>query len=244
MLTSLSTEPRIKVTATVANGTTTTHEAAGVESKLSNGQGMGTVQCRKSRKYMPGEHLIESAHFAPMKLSPRANTNTNPGEGKKVHLEQGSSLSAVEARMARIYKDSPCSSDNCNHDAAQWDGRHKCSNASGMHHNSNEKTELVQQHGLHTASSDVVKNGEGSQVGLFAVDSDLPTENLAGVAASIGSVGHDRGLCTPCAFFPKQGCSLGASCFFCHLCNAGERKRRKKKNSGNIGIWLSTSASK
>jgi len=180
------------------------------ESKLSNGHSMGTVQCCQSNKYMPGQQLIESARFAPMKLSPCGNANSNPGESKKVHLVHASILAAVEAEMARIYKDSPRSSDDCNHDAAQRDGHHKCSNISGMHHYSNEKTELVQQHGLNEASSDLVKNGESSQVGLFAVDSHLATENSAGVAASIGSVGHDWGLCN-------------------RPCNAGERKRRQKK---------------
>jgi len=228
MLTFLNTEPRSKFTKTVANGTTTIHEAAGSESKPSNRKGMGTVQRRQSKKYMPGKHLIESARFAPMKLSPRANANSNPGEGKKVHLVHESILSAIEAEMARIYKDSPRSSDDSDHDAAQRDGRPKCNNTSGMYHYSNEKMELVQQHGLHSASFDLVKNGESSQVGLFAVDSDLPMENSSGVAVSIGSVGHEWGLCKPCAFFPKRGCNLGASCFFCHLCNAGERKRRKK----------------
>jgi len=199
------------------------------ESKLSNGHSMGTVQCCQSNKYMPGQQLIESARFAPMKLSPCGNANSNPGGSKKVHLVHASILAAVEAEMARIYKDSPRSSDDCNHDAAQRDGRPKCSNTSGMHHYSNEKTELVQQHGLHAASSDLVKNGESSPVHLFTVDSALPTLNSAGVEASIGSVGHDQGLCKPCAFFRNRSCSLGASCSFCHLCNAGERKRRKKR---------------
>jgi len=153
MLTILSTEPRNKVTAAVANVTTTTHEAAGSEAKLSNGQGMQTAQRRPANKYIPGVHLIESARFAPMTLSPRANATSNPGEGRKVHLLHASVLSAVEAEMARIYYDSPRPSDDCNHDAGQRDGRPECSNTSGMPHDSNEKTELVQRHGFHAASS-------------------------------------------------------------------------------------------
>jgi len=50
MVTFLSTEPRNKVTATVANGMTSMHEAAGSESKPSNRKGMGTVQRRQSKK--------------------------------------------------------------------------------------------------------------------------------------------------------------------------------------------------
>jgi len=53
--------------------------------------------------------------------------------------------------------------------------------------------------------------------------------HTAPTEAYVGSRGHGRGLCKPCAFFPKQGCSLASSCSFCHLCAAGERKRRKKE---------------
>lgn len=44
-----------------------------------------------------------------------------------------------------------------------------------------------------------------------------------------GSVGHSKGSCRPCAFFHSPGCTNGAACPFCHLCDAGERKRRKKQ---------------
>jgi len=46
---------------------------------------------------------------------------------------------------------------------------------------------------------------------------------------SQGSAGHMRGSCRPCAFFHTPGCANGVSCPFCHLCDAGERKRRKKE---------------
>eukprot|EP00930_Biecheleria_cincta_P067816 TRINITY_DN5471_c0_g1_i1.p1 TRINITY_DN5471_c0_g1~~TRINITY_DN5471_c0_g1_i1.p1 ORF type:complete len:463 (-),score=69.00 TRINITY_DN5471_c0_g1_i1:165-1553(-) len=45
---------------------------------------------------------------------------------------------------------------------------------------------------------------------------------------SVGSVRHRRGKCKPCAFFRKEGCGSGVACAFCHLCDAGEKKRRKK----------------
>jgi len=50
--------------------------------------------------------------------------------------------------------------------------------------------------------------------------SDLPT---------VGSVGHRWGACRPCAFRYKGGCENGAQCSFCHLCDAGEKKRRRKE---------------
>mmetsp|Transcript_86572 Transcript_86572/g.225930 ORF Transcript_86572/g.225930 Transcript_86572/m.225930 type:complete len:437 (+) Transcript_86572:217-1527(+) len=47
-----------------------------------------------------------------------------------------------------------------------------------------------------------------------------------------GSVLHRWGACKPCAFFQapedKGGCKNGIDCTFCHLCEPGEKKRRKK----------------
>lgn len=48
---------------------------------------------------------------------------------------------------------------------------------------------------------------------------------------SAGSEGHDRGLCKPCAFVHTKGCENGKLCEFCHLCDAGARKRRQKERS-------------
>lgn len=46
---------------------------------------------------------------------------------------------------------------------------------------------------------------------------------------SCGSAMHRIGQCQPCAWFWKpQGCSNGAECRRCHLCPAGEVKRRKQ----------------
>jgi len=50
--------------------------------------------------------------------------------------------------------------------------------------------------------------------------SDLPT---------VGSAGHRWGACRPCAFLHTRGCENGAQCTFCHLCDAGEKKRRQKE---------------
>lgn len=45
---------------------------------------------------------------------------------------------------------------------------------------------------------------------------------------TIGSKGHRLGTCKPCAFYHTKGCGNGAGCIFCHLCPAGEKKRRQK----------------
>lgn len=46
-----------------------------------------------------------------------------------------------------------------------------------------------------------------------------------------GSQGHNVGMCKPCAFFNTKGCKDGVICKFCHLCEPGEKKRRKKEKS-------------
>merc|ERR1740138_1070799 len=46
---------------------------------------------------------------------------------------------------------------------------------------------------------------------------------------SLGSAGHALGECKPCAFLHTKGCGRGAMCKFCHLCDAGEKKRRQKE---------------
>jgi len=46
---------------------------------------------------------------------------------------------------------------------------------------------------------------------------------------TVGSAGHHRGKCKPCAFAWKEGgCESGVQCQFCHLCDAVEKKRRHK----------------
>lgn len=36
---------------------------------------------------------------------------------------------------------------------------------------------------------------------------------------SVGSLGHFRGQCKPCAFVHTKGCTNGKRCQFCHLCD-------------------------
>uniref|UniRef100_A0A7S0FMW7 C3H1-type domain-containing protein n=1 Tax=Pyrodinium bahamense TaxID=73915 RepID=A0A7S0FMW7_9DINO len=46
---------------------------------------------------------------------------------------------------------------------------------------------------------------------------------------SRGSALHKWGACKPCAFVFQEGCNNDVECQFCHLCEPGERKRRKKE---------------
>lgn len=47
---------------------------------------------------------------------------------------------------------------------------------------------------------------------------------------SVGSWSHGLGACRPCAFLhTTNGCDNGISCPFCHVCDAGEKKRRQRE---------------
>lgn len=64
------------------------------------------------------------------------------------------------------------------------------------------------------------------------VSSD-PKLNLTEVP-NIGSLSHAVGDCKPCAFFITKGCENGSNCKFCHLCDAGEKKRRLKAKKAHF----------
>jgi hypothetical protein len=53
-------------------------------------------------------------------------------------------------------------------------------------------------------------------------DQMVPTE-------SVGSALHFEGGCKPCVFFHAKGCVSAAHCQFCHLCEAGAVKKRRKE---------------
>jgi len=54
-----------------------------------------------------------------------------------------------------------------------------------------------------------------------------PGGALAAPLPSVGSAMHGVN-CKPCVFVWTKGCSSGTACVFCHLCDAGEKKRRQK----------------
>merc|ERR1712146_447094 len=53
---------------------------------------------------------------------------------------------------------------------------------------------------------------------------------MSAAVSTSGSQDHALGKCTPCAYFwyKKDGCRKGEECEFCHLCQKGEIKKRKK----------------
>lgn len=76
----------------------------------------------------------------------------------------------------------------------------------------------------------------------FEVAQQVPPEPELGSAErpTLGSRGHWFGECKPCAFLYTKGCGNGIMCQFCHLCDAGEKKRRAKdKRAAFRGARLS-----
>lgn len=69
-------------------------------------------------------------------------------------------------------------------------------------------------------------------------DSNTVNLDLLGtpLCPSMGSAGHARGLCKPCAFIGRvdKKCTSGIKCTFCHLCSPGEKQRRKKEKMALI----------
>jgi hypothetical protein len=71
----------------------------------------------------------------------------------------------------------------------------------------------------------------------FSAETNLSKPPRLGSAElpSVGSLGHHMRRCRPCAFVLRMGCSNGTQCQFSHLCNAGEKKRRRKEKRALIG---------
>jgi len=73
--------------------------------------------------------------------------------------------------------------------------------------------------------------------GRGAADAARETQAEMGTGPSRGSALHPWGACKPCAFVFQEGCANGADCDFCHLCEPGERKRRKKERRKLAASW-------
>merc|ERR1712187_825267 len=72
----------------------------------------------------------------------------------------------------------------------------------------------------------------GAETHHLGMDSELSVALGSPEYPSIGSKLHQAGACKPCAFVlseKEEGCKNGIECQFCHLCEPGEKKRRKKE---------------
>jgi len=78
------------------------------------------------------------------------------------------------------------------------------------------------------AWSEAQEEGYGGFIGAMQAETVQPA-SWAGLS-SVGSAGHEVGKCKPCAFVHRpMGCTDGAACSFCHLCEPGEKKRRQRQ---------------
>lgn len=72
---------------------------------------------------------------------------------------------------------------------------------------------------------------DGTSVGSLEFEGmPMPADSELGkpLLPTMGSRAHYTLECKPCAFMWKDGCKSGISCIFCHLCEPGEKKKRKK----------------
>jgi hypothetical protein len=71
---------------------------------------------------------------------------------------------------------------------------------------------------------------------VLCLENALGTEPELGSSElpTMGSAGHKWGTCQPCAFLYKRGCENGVHCSFCHLCDSGEKKRRRQEKIAKL----------
>jgi len=84
------------------------------------------------------------------------------------------------------------------------------------------------------APSPVALDEEVVEVSEVDEFSEVLMEPRIGTPAcpSVGSAGHNVGLCKPCDFLHRNRCQNGAACKFCHICGPDESKIRKKRRQG------------
>jgi hypothetical protein len=86
--------------------------------------------------------------------------------------------------------------------------------------------------------SSTASNAGGSALipnsGELSMDAQV---RMGTLEMSRGSALHAVGACKPCAFVFQDGCANGTDCEFCHLCDPGERKRRKKERRKLAASW-------
>jgi hypothetical protein len=74
--------------------------------------------------------------------------------------------------------------------------------------------------------------------GKICISSSLSERTSAELGSAelptVGSASHIAGLCQPCTFFWRSGCTKGVECSFCHLCEKGEKRRRTKEKKLRI----------
>lgn len=82
-------------------------------------------------------------------------------------------------------------------------------------------------HGNHTQSKQARRHTKADEVIVPAQDQGAQID-FGGSMPSVGSAGHDQGLCKRCAFFPKGRCKNGADCTHCHMDHPKQVRHRRR----------------
>jgi hypothetical protein len=182
------------------------------EQLLPSYPGSSTAQDERPSTYVAGSLLKRNAQ------SPIGNTcvsNVPPGPQDAAYpsaysVDFMSKMAQCSALQEPI---SQCSTVDTSHEATD-----PCSVTPNSRPNRGLVFDDLSADGLSTP----VLEGEGM---LFDFD----------VADNPGSAGHRTNQCKPCAFFHKDvGCDSGKDCSFCHICQPGEKKLRKKAKSAQV----------
>jgi len=79
-----------------------------------------------------------------------------------------------------------------------------------------------------SSGTSVIESSPGSSVSV-SPQAQLDDVSFGSGEWSAGAAGHAQGTCKPCGWNRKPGgCSKGTSCEFCHMCDDGALKRKKK----------------
>mmetsp|Transcript_73174 Transcript_73174/g.136754 ORF Transcript_73174/g.136754 Transcript_73174/m.136754 type:complete len:190 (+) Transcript_73174:97-666(+) len=97
-----------------------------------------------------------------------------------------------------------------------------------IHEESEDSCPLTRQSTLQDAGLD----HDGQQDDLDLLKREEAEQEERGPSWSEGAKLHNDGSCRPCAWhWRPAGCSQGDKCTFCHLCDAGALKARKKERA-------------
>mmetsp|Transcript_67503 Transcript_67503/g.156698 ORF Transcript_67503/g.156698 Transcript_67503/m.156698 type:complete len:185 (-) Transcript_67503:143-697(-) len=78
-------------------------------------------------------------------------------------------------------------------------------------------------------------DGERGASSSNAVSDKAPAESKREPEYSVGADQHEAGQCKPCAWHWKpSGCSKGSSCTFCHMCQEGALKARRRERINQL----------
>jgi len=174
-----------------------------------------TLAARGPRPYCPGEMLARSALLDP-ELSPHGVTVSSVPPGPVLH--KGGWPGSSQEPISQI---SQCSTVDTAHEGQDFNF--------GMPYVFGNEVMAADPWSFFGAPRGLSEDGT-SVASLDFAGLSMPADSELGkpLLPTMGSKLHYTQECKPCAFMFKDGCKSGISCTFCHLCEPGEKKKRKK----------------